>query len=237
MSNRRCQSVQELLSAYSDQQLPAEKQTMVAGHLAQCPTCRCALGQLQQLDAVLPLWVTPAVNPQLSARFAVRLAQRELPTSWVYQLLPRLAWAGALLVTMCVLSYLSMSNRQRPTASTARPVISTASLIAMPRVAVATPIPASHTSDSSKSTGKRQVMRKHQPESHRSRQRATPALPLTIRASADEASAIVACISEVPHGYEQSIAGNGYAVTVAPAACVTADDPMPMVIASLTETE
>lgn len=240
MANRRCQSVEDLLSAYSDQQLPAEKQTMVADHLAQCPTCRCALAQLQQLDAVLPLWEAPAVDAQLSVRFAARLAQRGRPTRWVFHLLPRLAWACALLITICVLTYSSMSNRHRPTASTARPVISTASVIAMPHAAMATPSPTSHTSESSKSTGKQQLTRKHQPGARRNRPRATPALPSTTCASADEASAIVACITEAPHGYEPLVPENTRAVrtvTISPGASMTADDPMSMVIASLTETE
>ncbi|MCL4181101.1 MAG: zf-HC2 domain-containing protein [Verrucomicrobia bacterium] len=69
-----CVECENLIPDYLEKQLPAEAQSRVAAHLAQCTACRTFARQLEQLDAALVRGVkAPALPPDFRARLRQRI--------------------------------------------------------------------------------------------------------------------------------------------------------------------
>jgi hypothetical protein len=84
----------ERLTAYLDGELTPREQIQVDAHLATCPTCRAELIALRQATAALATWQAPTLAPDVTARFAAKLAARAASP----RPLPRwqgIAWASA----------------------------------------------------------------------------------------------------------------------------------------------
>lgn len=71
-----CDDIRDWLSAYLDGELNARRREAIEAHLAGCDACRRELASLRQVSACLQAWTAPEPAPDLSARFAERLAAR-----------------------------------------------------------------------------------------------------------------------------------------------------------------
>ena len=244
MSNNNCRSIQELLSAYLDHELPPTPRQAVAAHLAHCPACCAELRQLQQLQAALPAWNTPAVDPQLSVRFAERLAQRQqTPARRLrgFPALQRLAWAGLAIATVWGMVYYGSGPSHRQTTSGSRPhsnqaVATTDSTPRADRLAplLAPPQSSRNVHNAGPHAARRiptdrRMIHRHMPPVVVVARTPSATLPV----ATDEGAAVVALITEAPHASDACPPANN-AITVTAS---TTDDPVLAVVACLTETE
>lgn len=84
----QCTNIREWLSAYIDDELPADRQVAVASHLAACASCREEMATLRQMETLLTAWDVPPLPARTVARFADALATRRksrrlaLPLAW-----------------------------------------------------------------------------------------------------------------------------------------------------------
>ncbi len=101
----RCAELREKWADYLSAELPPARRAEFDAHLASCPACRTELDAQRVLTQALQAWRVPAVEPQISVRFADALATRKTAQrSW----LPRFAWLGALGAAALVLSLLPL---------------------------------------------------------------------------------------------------------------------------------
>jgi|GEM_PF-1783132 len=124
-----CASLREWLSAYLDGEIDTRRREAVEAHLAGCDACRRELASLREVSACLRVWPAPEANPQLSARFAARLAKRTrqkagyrpFATPWL-----RAAWATGLTACLALAVFVclhGLTPREKPDNSPA-PVVS-----------------------------------------------------------------------------------------------------------------
>ncbi|MBW1917516.1 MAG: zf-HC2 domain-containing protein [Deltaproteobacteria bacterium] len=74
-----CQSIQELLSAYMDDELPLTQKEMIQAHLAICPACRQELARLEHLWQALANLPETAPPSDLVEGVLARLPRQAAP--------------------------------------------------------------------------------------------------------------------------------------------------------------
>ena len=77
MTSKSCESIGELLTAYSDGELAAADARRVAGHLAECPDCRAEQQLLgRSLDLAREVWQQSAARAPVPGACPVRPTRR-----------------------------------------------------------------------------------------------------------------------------------------------------------------
>jgi len=91
----KCETYEERMSLWLDDQLAQEEIGQIEAHTATCPSCRAYLDALHRLNRLLS--TAPAVSPVpgFTARFQARLAARRRR---------RRTWAGLLTLTLATLA-------------------------------------------------------------------------------------------------------------------------------------
>jgi hypothetical protein len=126
-----CDAIREWLSAYLDGEITPRRREAIEAHLAGCDACRRELASLRGVSACLQAWPAPEANPELSARFAERLAERTRQPAarrpfaipWV-----RTAWATGLAACLAlgVFVFLHESPTTRSPIDSAAPIVTDA---------------------------------------------------------------------------------------------------------------
>lgn len=98
-----CTTTRQYLSPYLDAEIDAEQRQAVQEHLDACDACRAELAALRETGHVLQAWQVAAVDPQLSVRFAARLADHTRPHRSVFRRVS--AWATGGAVVLVALSW------------------------------------------------------------------------------------------------------------------------------------
>jgi len=129
--HEECSLIRKCFSAALDAETPACARQEIEAHLAACPACRAEWAAWRQLSNDLQCWTAPDVRPELSARFAERLAARvQRRNIWqrlFFSLGPRTGWAlgaaAAAVLVVCVLCY------ERPSHVTQAPPLADRSVV------------------------------------------------------------------------------------------------------------
>jgi anti-sigma factor RsiW len=112
MANMRCEEVQDLASAWLDNELPDSRSRTVAEHEAGCEACRAYVADLRSISAGLARLGREPAPPGLADRIRVMIAEEqgsEQPVRTVIPFAPRGRWAGfvqqaASMAAVCLLS-------------------------------------------------------------------------------------------------------------------------------------
>ena len=96
----QCANIRECLSAYMDNELPADRQVAVANHLAACAGCREEMATLRQMETLLTAWEVAPLPARTVAHFADALAARRKTRRLVAPLAWSTAAAGLTLVVL-----------------------------------------------------------------------------------------------------------------------------------------
>ncbi|MHB9108750.1 MAG: anti-sigma factor family protein [Armatimonadota bacterium] len=98
-----CEDIQTWLSAYLDGEVTARRREAIEAHLAGCDACRQELASLCQVSACLQVWQAPEARPELSARFAERLAAKTTKPETRWLAGPWLRAAGVAGLAACLM--------------------------------------------------------------------------------------------------------------------------------------
>ena len=102
----KCRHVQERLAAYQDGEIGGKEREQIASHLEQCPACRKAYAELEQvwqkLANIPEIEASPGFEQRLIARIRTEPEPRTLWGfswfSWAYRIYPAPAMAAVILL-------------------------------------------------------------------------------------------------------------------------------------------
>lgn len=127
----------ELISAYIDNEVPAEFSAMIAAHLEKCPKCRAIYNTYQSIEAQMQELDNTTPVPDFSSSFQSLMLRRaavinekhELNTarSWFYTSVkvpvPLIAAAVALFVLMPLLLFLKIEHTLDAAQDSFKPIV------------------------------------------------------------------------------------------------------------------